>query len=386
MGTNYPAGLDDFTNPIESDKHATPGVEHWIQHANANDAIEAIEAELGVTPSGAYADVGAAIAAALAGGGAGVEDVNVVAASGSTETLPDTDDYQINSVTVTADLTLTFPSASAGKYFTLMLMQDTTGDWDVTWPSNVVWPDGIVHTLTQGIGVSDLFRFVCIDGSNWVGSVLAERLSLVSPPRVRQYVVGGASGGNTVTTTGSSVFNSTPVAGNLILAFLHSVGTREGTPSTPVSGWTERYDTATTDGTSLQCWTRTVGGAESNSYQVDWTDTAEYNSAIFVEVENWTEIDEALSSVVGKTAPSGTSTDHPNLILVHYGTDGGTVTLPSQRFNDDNYTEVLDHKPNYHTNGVGYYLSYNLTWPSAMLLGIGSTNIPRGLISVSNTV
>lgn len=69
MPTSYPGGIDAFTNPDADggaptgDDLDSPGVEHDAQHANANDAIEAIEAELGTDPSGASASVKARIAA-----------------------------------------------------------------------------------------------------------------------------------------------------------------------------------------------------------------------------------------------------------------------------------------------------------------------------------
>lgn len=50
--TAFPAGLDNFTNPNHAtDNLNTAGVLHDDQHANANDAIEALEASLGVTAS-----------------------------------------------------------------------------------------------------------------------------------------------------------------------------------------------------------------------------------------------------------------------------------------------------------------------------------------------
>lgn len=57
MPSNYPNQIDAFTNPGVSDNLDTPGVLHTDQHANANDAIEAIETELGIQPSGAQATV-----------------------------------------------------------------------------------------------------------------------------------------------------------------------------------------------------------------------------------------------------------------------------------------------------------------------------------------
>jgi hypothetical protein len=46
MPTNFPTSLDNFTNPTANDSLNLPS--HSTQHANANDAIEAIEAKLGV--------------------------------------------------------------------------------------------------------------------------------------------------------------------------------------------------------------------------------------------------------------------------------------------------------------------------------------------------
>jgi hypothetical protein len=57
VATNYPGALDSLTNPTVSSYEDDAGVFHDEQHANANDAIEAIEAELGTDPAGAQATV-----------------------------------------------------------------------------------------------------------------------------------------------------------------------------------------------------------------------------------------------------------------------------------------------------------------------------------------
>lgn len=46
---SYPTSLDSFTNPSSGD--TTAAVDHAAQHANANDAIEALEAKLGISAS-----------------------------------------------------------------------------------------------------------------------------------------------------------------------------------------------------------------------------------------------------------------------------------------------------------------------------------------------
>ena len=49
MATSFPSGLDALTNPTSSDGLNSP--DHAGQHANVNDAIEAIEAQIGTTAS-----------------------------------------------------------------------------------------------------------------------------------------------------------------------------------------------------------------------------------------------------------------------------------------------------------------------------------------------
>jgi hypothetical protein len=63
MATVYPGALDDFTNPTASDSLNDPTVPHATQHADANDAIEAIQATLGIDPQGTEATVDARIGA-----------------------------------------------------------------------------------------------------------------------------------------------------------------------------------------------------------------------------------------------------------------------------------------------------------------------------------
>lgn len=49
MATQFPEGLDSFTNPQPTDSVAA--VSHAAQHANANDAIEALQAKVGIDGS-----------------------------------------------------------------------------------------------------------------------------------------------------------------------------------------------------------------------------------------------------------------------------------------------------------------------------------------------
>jgi hypothetical protein len=49
MATNFPTSLDSLTNPVAGDTLSSPS--HAGQHADANDAIEALQAKVGVNNS-----------------------------------------------------------------------------------------------------------------------------------------------------------------------------------------------------------------------------------------------------------------------------------------------------------------------------------------------
>ena len=51
MTTNFPSGLDSFTNPTATDAMDSVTVPHADQHANVNDAVEALQAKVGVDGS-----------------------------------------------------------------------------------------------------------------------------------------------------------------------------------------------------------------------------------------------------------------------------------------------------------------------------------------------
>lgn len=69
MPSDYPGALDTFSNPSSSDATNNVTTPHATQHADANDAIEAIQATLGIDPQGSETDVAARLTALEAGGG-----------------------------------------------------------------------------------------------------------------------------------------------------------------------------------------------------------------------------------------------------------------------------------------------------------------------------
>lgn len=51
MATNFPTSLDNFTNPTSTDTMDSVTVPHATQHSNINDAVEALEAKVGINSS-----------------------------------------------------------------------------------------------------------------------------------------------------------------------------------------------------------------------------------------------------------------------------------------------------------------------------------------------
>lgn len=102
--------------------------------------------------------------------------MNVVAASGAAKTIPLVSLATLNWITLTANLTLTFPTAQQGQTFEVAVTQNATGSWTVTWPGTVKWPGGSAPTVTVTALKTDRFRFTCIDGTNWMAEIVGQNI------------------------------------------------------------------------------------------------------------------------------------------------------------------------------------------------------------------
>jgi len=117
-------------------------------------------------------DVEAALAelAGMVGGGPDVELVTV-AATGATETI-DVSTARTWDLTLTADCTFTLTGAVTGEawWVTLLIRQDGTGGWDVTWPGSVTWPTGGAPTIDPAINALTVVTLGTVDGGTvWLG-------------------------------------------------------------------------------------------------------------------------------------------------------------------------------------------------------------------------
>lgn len=79
----------------------------------------------------------------------------------------------VQNLTLTGNCVFTFPTATAGKSFLLVLKQDATGSRTVTWPAAVKWPASTAPTITATASKADLYAFTA-DGTNWYGRTLGQ--------------------------------------------------------------------------------------------------------------------------------------------------------------------------------------------------------------------
>lgn len=66
--------------------------------------------------------------------------------------------------------TFTMPTAAVGLSFTLALTQPASGSLGSAAFTGVKWPGGVTPTITPTLAKTDLLTFVCVDGTNWLGS------------------------------------------------------------------------------------------------------------------------------------------------------------------------------------------------------------------------
>ena len=88
MATGFPTSLDALTNPLSTDALTSPS--HADQHTNANDAIEALEAKVGVNSSAVSTSLDFLVTQANASGSSGLASGTYYTTSSNTNTTSTT--------------------------------------------------------------------------------------------------------------------------------------------------------------------------------------------------------------------------------------------------------------------------------------------------------
>lgn len=118
-----------------------------------------------------------------------IEPVLTVADAGATYTVPEPSAYGAVDITLTQDCTLVFPADSQGKMLHLVIRQDATGGWSVTWPVNTVFVGGATAQVTLEPNSVDYIVAACVVEDRW-GIVHHSRMRL---PQVNTVAASGVA-------------------------------------------------------------------------------------------------------------------------------------------------------------------------------------------------
>lgn len=101
----------------------------------------------------------------------GKETVQAHGNMGSTETF-DLTNGNVHTGTLDASCTFTFSgtTASVACTMTLIITQNGTGGWAITWPAAVKWPGGVIPSTNTNASKVSMWTFITVDnGTTWYG-------------------------------------------------------------------------------------------------------------------------------------------------------------------------------------------------------------------------
>ena len=122
MATNFPASLDALTNPTSSDSLSSPS--HSAQHANVNDAVEALQAKVGADSSAVTSSLDYKVAQ-LESDVAGLVTGKILQVVSTTKTDPFTASLGGGAFTSVTGLSATITPTSASSK--ILVMVDVNG-------------------------------------------------------------------------------------------------------------------------------------------------------------------------------------------------------------------------------------------------------------------
>jgi len=146
MASTFPTATDSFTDPTASSKQNSPA--HSTQHINVNDAIEKIEAKVGIDDSATTTSIDYKLRKGL-----GVS-TSVPGAAITLNCL----NKNIFIVTPGVTTTLSVSNFEVGQAIIVYISAES---YTVTWFSTISWPGGTAPSLSSTAGHYDAFVFFC---------------------------------------------------------------------------------------------------------------------------------------------------------------------------------------------------------------------------------
>ncbi|NTW32789.1 MAG: hypothetical protein HGB12_09215 [Bacteroidetes bacterium] len=77
----------------------------------------------------------------------------------------------VQEITLAADRTFIFTNGKSGGDYTLLIKQNSTGGWSISWPANVKWDGGIPPVLNKTANAIGMVEFI-YDGTNYLEKVI----------------------------------------------------------------------------------------------------------------------------------------------------------------------------------------------------------------------
>ncbi|NTW31240.1 MAG: hypothetical protein HGB12_01170, partial [Bacteroidetes bacterium] len=93
-------------------------------------------------------------------------DATITTLNPTTATV-DWNKSNVQEITLSTYRTFTFINGKSGGVYTLLINQNTSGGWTVTWPANIKWAGGIAPTLNTTANASAQIRFI-FNGINYL--------------------------------------------------------------------------------------------------------------------------------------------------------------------------------------------------------------------------
>lgn len=261
MASVYPGAFDAFSNPLPTDKRTN----HAAQHGNVNDAVEAIQAVLGLSPAGGSATVSARIGVVEGGvlsrvsGPGSSTDNALVRFDGTDGKTVQTSGITVDdSGNVTTDLTVskttathTITSSSGISSLSLNTVAGTAAAIRLRTGTSLRWVIQKTSLAESGANAGSNFEIVSLSDA---GALVATPVAITRATGKVTLGAVGATGGLELGASGPRVMSGT--------------GSPEGVVSAPVgSQWT---DTAATTG-AIQ-WIK-ASGTGNTGWVVQYGDT-----------------------------------------------------------------------------------------------------------------